>query len=284
MGADRRWREGGGMFREESETYEYAKDGPLSQSRVSAAGKNQPKDVLAAYDEIFAWGGNDSKGEDAVEPVVDATVDSSSGQDEVEMAVTTDTSQTEAATPLEHSGNEKSVENDSAVLDFLAELRKARERVTSEEVNPKADGDSTGDPQPGTTVDSNNDIRAEPNKGATPPTAATAIVPTALTTNTTISDCPPSTSLPVPATAAPPTEVVVARKPARRRHIKHMSVLSVCQTLKAMGLPYVAKMFEEYAIDGAVAQFLDDDLLRNQLKILTVAERKRTMEWISQFH
>ena len=165
---------------------------------------------------------------------------------------------------------------DALLEDFMAELRKARERVTTETPSELSGGVETLAPANVSTQvmsevksdgGSMNAIKPVPAKTAEAKSEP-APVDTAITSSDEVLQQQPKQT----------------RKKTRRRHIKNMSVLAVSQNLKSMGLPYVAKVFEDEKIDGAIAQFLDDDLLRNQLKILTVSERQRTMHWISTFY
>jgi hypothetical protein len=67
------------MFNEEP-GYEYSKDGPLAQTRVpEIQGAAPVKDILAAYDEIFAWGG-EGGGESKIEPSEPTSLIASSQQ------------------------------------------------------------------------------------------------------------------------------------------------------------------------------------------------------------
>jgi hypothetical protein len=52
--------------------YDYEKEGPLGQTRVVGKVEAPPKDILATYDEIFAWGDDDAKQEEGGSDSVEA--------------------------------------------------------------------------------------------------------------------------------------------------------------------------------------------------------------------
>jgi hypothetical protein len=172
----------------------------------------------------------------------------------------------------------KVLDEDAMLADFMAELREARERIAPDDSSDTID-------QSFAKAVSSVEIRM-----SVPTDTALARNATAVISKQTEHAHVENTNVCVSATTSAPLEFEQSpprnrsRRQPRQRHIKNMSVLSVSQTLKTMGLPYVAKVFEDENIDGAIAQFLDDDLLRNQLKILTISERQKTLNWISTFY
>jgi len=284
------------MFAEEP-SYEYSKDGPLSHSRVAGKPAAPEKDILATYDEIFAWGDNEEKKEAPhhIEEGAQSTVQEDQPEGSTKDVHNGDNpcaNNNSNASEVESTSKEdecpNSANEDALFEDFMAELRKARERVTTNDDTPGEEADDGA----------KSSIKAASCEGKVD-SAAVSIennLKTAnlqpqgtkteldLSSNATVDDDVKEKDIIIASQPDLPVEKKKKKVRKRQRHIKDMSVLSVSQTLKSMGLPYVAKVFEDEKIDGEVAQFLDDDLLRNQLKILTVSERQRTMEWISQYY
>jgi len=272
----------------------------LAQSRVAGKVGAPAKDILATYDEIFAWGGDDEAKQevaDSIEaaslPEGEQSVQSNNhgegndtqvlGSEDVEVAAKVSEDDVVLTAVAVAAPGE-----DALLEDFMAELRKARERVTTEASDESSDGGGKVSPPANVSIE---------NDGGTAQKSTVEVVEliSEVGSKMVVNHMPAhgeeakaehdSVDIAIPSSdgGLQQQPKQIRRKP-RRRHIKNMSVLAVSQNLKSMGLPYVAKVFEDDNIDGATAQFLDDDLLRNQLKILTVSERLRTMHWISSFY
>jgi len=282
----------------EDPIYDYAKDGPLSQSRVPGKPAAPEKDILATYDEIFAWGDNETN-----EPLQLQEEDQPAGEDvksnecegsngEMNNANVVSSESVPELALKEDDSSESGVlapSDDALFADFMADLRKARERVAVTDAPNEEAGDVGESASKLSQIPLGEKTEAAPT-GMVEDVMMTASVQPSVSNSGRIETCvekktvenPASTIATYPADVIPQQKMI--RKKSRRRHIKDMSVLSVSQTLKSMGLPYVAKVFEDENINGDIARFLDDDLLRNKLKILTVSERQRTMDWIAQYY